>query len=265
MADLSKMNDTQLLSGTYDEKQDRILLFLRSFGQRMEAVERKVEAVENKVDDFVTTTTNKVMDQNSRIDKLTEENKSIRKELKDIKNQHENESVIAEYHSKKYNLVCYNLKQEKDWETNVESHDIAIDFFANTLKVPYANGISIQNAHRMGNRKTVDIVNVVNEGTDDENTVVTKWHTRPLIVRFNNILDLESVQDHLSELKQHNANLPVARRIYVKQHLPKRMDKQRTALVPHFREARKRGQKTKWRIEGNGDYCLYINGVKFEK
>jgi len=51
---------------------------------------------------------------------------------------------------------------------------------------------------------------------------------------------------------------PLASYVFVTDYLPKMFELQRKKLQPQFKEARKYGQKTSWKII-NGNYCLFID------
>ena len=84
----------------------------------------------------------------------------------------------------------------------------------------------------MGLRKEIREVK-----TDNSERVEAKLHTRPLIVqRFNHMLDKEKAQAKLIALRSHNAGKSKNKRVFVTEHLPKKMDLQRKVLLPQCKK-----------------------------
>ena len=52
MDELANMKDTELLAGSNDEKQDRILLFLGDVVQQMKAVITRIDSIEKRYETF---------------------------------------------------------------------------------------------------------------------------------------------------------------------------------------------------------------------
>ena len=70
---------------------------------------------------------------------------------------------------------------------------------------------------------------------------------------------LNHAKDHLGDYnKAHDTNY------YVKRHLPRQMQDQKKKLLPAFKKAIKQKKEAKFQIDfETGDYCLYINNVKY--
>ena len=51
--------------------------------------------------------------------------------------------------------------------------------------------------------------------------------------------------------------------IYVTEHLPKKLQEQRKLLLPYYKEAKLKKQKTFWKAL-DGNYVLFVNGEKVE-
>ena len=52
-----------------------------------------------------------------------------------------------------------------------------------------------------------------------------------------------------------------AKPIYISEHLPKPYNEQKKKLLPLFKHASTKKQKTTWGVS-DGNYCLFIDGVK---
>ena len=72
MDELANMNDTELLAGTNDEKQDRILLFLRDVVQQMKAVNTRIDIIEKRYEVNRKVTDAKIEKQEDATKNLTE-------------------------------------------------------------------------------------------------------------------------------------------------------------------------------------------------
>ena len=257
-ANLAAMTDEQLLSGTNAEKQDRILMFLRE-----NAIANK--ALDEKVNSFMNKTTERLENQDAKINEMENNTNKMmtqfQKELNELKNKQENEKLMAEYHSRKYSLIVHNIREDDGvaWESNIISIEKVKKFFSD-IGVQNAERIRLANAHRIGQRKkmTKKETNI-----DGEEVIVESWYARPLIVKFQEMPELESVERHLSGLKQYNKGKPKFERVFVNKDLPQKFLAQRKALVDVFRAARKRGERAKWVVDKkNAEYVLYVNNEK---
>ena len=62
-------------------------------------------------------------------------------------------------------------------------------------------------------------------------------------------------------MKKKKKSIVNARPVYITDHLPELFLRQKKALLPQFKQARKNKQKVFWRVE-NGNYVLFINDEK---
>ena len=64
-------------------------------------------------------------------------------------------------------------------------------------------------------------------------------------------------------LKPRDSFSSTRQRIYVNQHLPAAMVKQKAALLDKFKQARRNNKRTRWGVDYNtANYCLFIDGDK---
>lgn len=234
---LANLSDEALLSGTTDERINRMLLLLRD----------GFKELNGKVDEHITKTEEKFTAVESEWKQKYEK---LVKRIDQLENKQDDEQVLSEYHNKKYNMIIHNLPEESgSWESNIDSIDKVHTFFRDNLGVENADNMRLVNAHRMGLRKSIK-----NTGTG------VTLHTRPIIVRFSCMPDKEKVQEKLTALRAYNRDIPYYKhRVFVTDQLPRRMDDQRKLLVEQFRNARKNKVKAKWSVDKHGNYCLYIN------
>ena len=234
---LASLSDDALLSGTTDERINRMLLLLRDgFKELHERVDEHINKTEER---FIAVES-----------EMKQKYEMLAKRMHQLETKQDNEQVLSEYHTKKYNMVINNMPEESGtWESNTDSIDKVHDFFRDILGVENADNMRFVNAHRMGLRKTIE-----DPGTG------AKLLTRPIIVRFGCMPDKEKVQKKLTALRNYNRDIPYHKhRVFVTDQLPRRMDEQRKLLVQQFRNARKNKIKAKWSVDKHGNYCLYIN------
>ena len=76
------------------------------------------------------------------------------------------------------------------------------------------------------------------------------------------------IYNSVKHLKSHNENLRHEQKsnpyVFVSDHLPQKLLEQRKQLLSMFNEARKRRQKTLWKVV-DGEYCLYVDEKKIEQ
>ena len=79
------------------------------------------------------------------------------------------------------------------------------------------------------------------------------------------MFDKHTIMTRLQMLKNYNQrqqkSCSTAPKVYVSEHLPKKMYEQKKPLIPHFKDARKMKLKTTWMVH-NGEYCLFVDNKK---
>ena len=158
------------------------------------------------------------------------------------------ERVLADLYNKRLNLIIHGLPENDLNEDRIESLQEVKNFLKNHLKID--RDIFIVDAHRLRSNKT----NV-------SRATRSAMRCRPLIFRLSNIFDKDLIMKNLKNLKP---NDPATRqRIYLNQHLPPTMVKQKAVLYEKFKQARKNKKSTRWSIDyDSANYCLYIDNVK---
>ena len=75
------------------------------------------------------------------------------------------------------------------------------------------------------------------------------------------MFDKDIIMKNLTNLKPKDPS--TRQRIYVNQHLPAAMVKQKAALLDKFKQARRNNKHTRWGVDFNtANYCLFIDGDK---
>lgn len=171
-------------------------------------------------------------------------------ELNTLKIQHgeaiktaENKTVMTEFHSKKYNLIVFNLAETCAWETPKQSRVVLNNFLKNILKVNSPENIAIANCHRLHSKSSKK----KDEGTKN---------IRPLIFKVCVMDDLTMILEKSQEILK-NYNIAHDTKFGVFQQLPKRMQDDKNSLLPKYRDARKKKQKTNWRIDRK-NWIMYL-------
>ena len=79
------------------------------------------------------------------------------------------------------------------------------------------------------------------------------------------VFDKHTIMTRLKRLKDYNQqqqeSCPTAPKVYVGEHLPKKMYVQKKLLMLHFKDVRKLKLKTTWTVQ-NGEYCLFVDDEK---
>ena len=217
--------------------------------------EAAISAVREDLSKYKTTT-------DKRIDNLEEqvhvnvehENRisTVERELKTIKNSAKIAKLLSEFRSKKYNLIINGIPEKSyvdanglmRWELIEDTVAATRNFFADVLGVDKMKNWRFAHCHRL--------------------ELPTNGGTRGIIVRFTEWFDKSEVMSNLYKLKDHNS-IEGGSRIYVSEHLPDRMAKQRKLLLPEYKKARALKKKTNWAVDKKtADYILYVDRARVD-
>ena len=157
--------------------------------------------------------------------------------------------MLADLYSKRLNLIVHGIPGSTAWETREKSLEIVKSFLKNDLKIE--DDINIIDAHRL---KT-------SSSTDNRILRSSIPKHKPLIFKLANHFDKDKIWTNVKNLK---TSSPMTKQsIYVTNHLPAVMIKQKSSLYEKFKEARSLKKKVNWKIDfTSGDYCLYIEGKR---
>ena len=135
------------------------------------------------------------------------------------------------------------------WETRNQTKTVYDSFLSEALDLNPSD-IPIADIHRLPQKPIFK---------------VGKKMTRPIIVKLTNALDKSLIFSQLRKLKQYNAkrseNNQSREPVFITEHLPPAFQQQKKVLMPFFKEARLKGQKTQWRVV-NAKYSLFIDNKK---
>ena len=162
------------------------------------------------------------------------------------------DKLSNEAYSKRLNILIHGIEEHSTnpWETREETRTKLNNFLMDGLRMDNYESLLLVDFHRLPQRP------VYKDGIKIN---------RPIICKLSNIQDKQSVLRATKHLKVYNErrskNLKNAPSVYITDHLPKPFYLQKKSLLPLFKEAKNLGKKTNWRIM-NGEYCLFIDGVK---
>ena len=141
--------------------------------------------------------------------------------------------VMRENYKKRMNILIHGIEEDTKsvWESNVETRLKFNNFISGALKLD-STAIAIADIHRLPQRpKFKDGIRV----------------TRPIIVNLLHTKDKNLIYQNLRELKSFNEekkkSIVNARPVYITDHLPELFLRQKKALLPQFKQARKNKQK----------------------
>ena len=168
-----------------------------------------------------------------------------------LKTDFKKAEVMRENYEKRINILIHGIEEDTKsvWESNIETRHKFNNFISGALKLD-PTAIAIADIHRLPQRpKFKDGIKV----------------TRPIIVKLVHAKDKNLIYQNLRELKSFNEekkkSIVNARPVYITDHLLELFLRQKKALLPQFKQARKNKQKVFWRVE-NGNYVLFINDEK---
>ena len=189
----------------------------------------------------------KIITLNSKLTRLTDEVNSFQKYTA-------HELLAKEIYDKRFNILVYGIEENKDksWESKYESEEKFRAFLSEALKIPNKHKISLADVHRLPQHT------VSKHG---------KRITRPIIAKLTSSTDKNLIMRSLKNLREHNLQRKTehgdsAEYVYVTNHLPIELQKQKKRLLPVFKAARKDGKKATWKIE-NSSCNLYIDNVRY--
>ena len=243
---------------------NKLLESVEEISKKLANIEGKLDSNINRIDENISKLTasvdvrlEAVNDQIITLFKTTQENENLmttkiltlEEKFKTLEMKYTKERVLADLYSKRNNLIIYGIPETDQSEDRNKSLQLVKNFLKEQLKIE--QDISIVDAHRL------------RSNTLKENRMNTRStsKSRPLIFKLSNIFDRDVIMSNLKNLKPTNTS--IKQRIYVNQHLPAAMAKQKAVLFEKFKQARIDRKRVRWGIDYNtANYCLYIEGAK---
>ena len=237
---------------------ERIIYSLEDVSNKLANIEGKINNIESKISDIEAKLDSNIkrLDENisklaastsERFERTDQQILNINERFKTLEMNYTKDRILADLYNKRNNLIIHGLPEStinEDKDRN-ESLVQVQKFLTEHLKID--KQIFIFDAHRMKSNNTIK--------------KSARWSARPLIFRLSNIFDKDLIFKNLANLKPTNPS--TRQSIYITPHLPASMVKQRTALLPKFKEAKRDRSATRWQIDySSATYCLFINGNK---
>ena len=144
------------------------------------------------------------------------------------------EALVKETYSKRLNLLIHGIEEDQDnaWEAKDITTKLFNHFLQQALKFD-PTSISVVDIHRLPQHPVYKNRIKVN---------------RPIIIKFQNVMDKEKVTKSLTNLKHYNQQRKPTENevpyVYVTDHLPKVFELQKKMLLPQFKLARKQNKRT---------------------
>ena len=222
-------------------KLDQLFKEVREINIKITNVEAKLDSSIRRLDQNLERLTEHVNEQlQTAFQKISE----VEMKLQDQFKTFESKQILSDLYSKKNNLIIHGLPERGENEKRDKSLQLVKSFLTDQLKIHQP--IAILDAHRLRARKT-------NDGRPVK--------SRPLIFKLSNIFDKNLIMSNLKKLKPDVSS--TRQIVYVNQHLPVSMVKQKAKLYGKFKLARRQNKRTRWSIDySTAEYCLFIDEIK---
>ena len=222
---------------------------VEQISQKLANIEGKVDYNTKRLDEAIANLKVHVEEKLAVMDKKLQ---NLDDKIKSLETINTKERILADLYSKRYNLIIHGLPETDSNEDRNKSLQVVKNFLKEHLKID--SDITIIDAHRLRSNKT-------NESKVNYSRSPVK--SRPLIFRLLNMFDKDLIMKNLTNLKPQDPSPTARQRIYVSQHLPAAMVKQKAALLGKFKQARRNNKHTRWGVDFNtANYCLFIDGDK---
>ena len=240
-------------SSNLEQALTNILTRLTSIDSKISTIEDSVSAIDIKMDNFnarlqkvesgYTALETKV----ANVERTNTAVLSLDEQYKEAIRKTEVARVLNELHNKRLNVIMHNIAQSTSnaWENWETLRDKVIAFLRDTLKLDVTN-IVIVDAHRLRVKKP------------------RHGKPLPLIFKVATMGQKRLIAKGLKELKAFNSGKEKHDRVWVDlDHLPEKMQNDKTALKSLFLKARAEKKKPNWRADREtGDYCLFFDDKK---
>ena len=153
------------------------------------------------------------------------------------------QEILSDLYSKRQNLIIHGIPATDLNEDKTQSLQKVKFFLKNQLKID--REILIVDAHRLKSMKMNDTKRNTRSTTKDN----------PIIIRLSNLFDKDLIIKSLKELKPNDGS---KQKIFVNQHLPSAMFKQKSILLNKFKDARKEKKRTRWAVDYKLPIIVYI-------
>ena len=234
-------------------KIDQIINSLSTVVERLDSIESRISLFENKTE----ANERRIGELESNQIKLEQRISELGSQINEVKTETEEAQAKARHnelsrdlYSKRFNYLIHGLEENPNnaWETREQTEQWFRTFVTEGLKIDDPNSINIVDIHRLPQFPIYD--------------KLRRKINRPIIVKLASVFDKQKFSQNLKNLKTFNAKRRTERAstpyVYATEHLPRELQLQKNKLIPLFREARRKKEKTFWKLQ-NGEYCLFVN------
>lgn len=212
-----KQNSTPIqVSPTMDIPNKAPSWFVK-FDETLDALNTKLTGIDNRLICAQTTADNALEEANSaklKIDNLQKENDEIKCQLQTL----EKKILSNDIQFRKNNLIFDGIPETgKETENWSDTEKIIMEVFENKLQIPNSQSIHLEKAYRMGQRQ--------------------KGKTRPILARFSNCKDRDTVWSKRGNLKNFKT-------IWMSEDFPQEINEKRKVFYPIIRAAQRKKDKT---------------------
>lgn len=174
-----------------------------------------------------------------RVKVLEDEDRNAADRYNDALKELQISALVNEYNSKEYNIILYKLPGIGKKESSRTSLNKVYGVLRDVLLIEDAESIAIRNCHRLPGKEAKRL---------------------PLIFKLQYMSDKDLIWKNLKNLSEYNDGRPEKEQIQIQMtHLPKKLKKDRDALLDDYKKAKGEGKQPKWRFNKlNGEYCFMI-------
>ena len=228
--------------------------------EKLKPIEDKLEPLEQLRKDFTDfkTTCNASLEALSKdVKDLDIETKSIRDDVVANKDEQSRINLLKEYYDKRYNLLIFGIPDPQDYEKKTQSLHLVRTYLREALQYPKWDTLYIRDVHRLPQRKS-DVTGVLTRRQREDDT------PRPIVIRLCSVLEKSELFQYCENLSEYNSHITKqSERIFINDHLPKKMGEQKKALLAKFKKAKLAKKDAYWSVNTTtADYCLYVEGKR---
>ena len=229
-----------------DQKLDLLINSITKIEKKLDGFGESI----NKLEEIYKNQENRIEERFQRLNDYFEEKVKILSnrilDAETFKTNFKKAEVMRENYEKRMNILIHEIEEDTKsvWDSNIETRIKFNNFISGALKLD-PTAIAIADIHRLPQRpKFKDGIKV----------------TRPIIVKLVHTKDKNLIYQNLRELKSFNEekkkkSIVNARPVYITDHFPKLFLRQKKALLPQFKQARKNKQKVFGELKTVTMYC----------
>ena len=151
---------------------------------------------------------------------------------------------MQDSHCKRLNVLIHRVKEDI-WEKREDTILKCKNLLKNGLKIDDPDDIELVDIHRLPQHS------LMKNG---------KRKTRPIVIKLVNVQDKSRIFQSAKHLRTYSEKLKKednkSRYVYICDHLPTKFQQQQKNLLPFYKEAKKKNQKTIWKATNGNTVCM---------